>query len=97
MLDAIKAAQTQSTLSPKKLDAIEKSAKEFEGMFLSEMVSHMFDTVAVDPMFGGGEGEETWRGMLVDEYSKHIVQNGGIGLSDAIKIQMIQMQEAADK
>jgi peptidoglycan hydrolase FlgJ len=97
MIDAVQTINTKSILPQKKLDEIDKSAKEFEGLFLSEMVSHMFDTIGVDPMFGGGAGEETWRSMLVEEYSKQIVNTGGIGLSDAIKTQMIHMQEAANK
>ncbi len=66
-------------------------------MFLSEMLSHMSNTTEVDPLFGGGEAEETWRGMLTEEYSKEIVKAGGFGMSDAIKAQMIAMQEEGNK
>lgn len=96
MTEIATTAQT-FTLSPAKLKEIDNSAKSFEGMFLSEMMGHMFDTVQTDSMFGGGQAEDTWRGMLVEEYSKQIVKAGGVGISDAIRAEMISMQEAADK
>ncbi|MBU6234478.1 MAG: rod-binding protein [Alphaproteobacteria bacterium] len=86
----------KSKLNPQKLAEIDNAANEFEGMFLSEMLSHMFETTGVDPMFGGGESEETWRGMMVDEMGKQIAKSGGLGLSDPIKAEMIKLQEAAD-
>ena len=89
--------RAKSGLSAKKLQDIEASAKDFEGVFLNEMLTHMFDTVGVDSMFGGGDAEETWRGMMVEQFSKQLVNNGGIGMSDSIKAQMIAMQEEANK
>lgn len=84
----------KGALHTKKLAEIENTSKDFEAMFLNEMLSHMFSTTGTDPLFGGGESEEIWRDMMVEEYSKQIVSNGGVGLSSAIKAQMIAMQEA---
>ena len=47
-------------------------------------------------LFGGGKGEEVFRGMLLQEYGKMVSQSGSIGLSDQIKQQMILMQEQAN-
>ncbi|MDD9901799.1 MAG: rod-binding protein [Alphaproteobacteria bacterium] len=71
---------------------IEKAAKDFEAMFLSEMVSHMFSGLETDPMFGGGKGEEIFRSMMVQEYGKMIADGPGIGVSDQIMKAMIDMQ-----
>lgn len=84
-------------LSAKKIGEIEEAAKDFESMFLSEMIGNMFETVAVDPLFGGGEAEETWRGLIVEEYSKAVVKAGGIGMSDSVKSHMISLQEELNK
>lgn len=89
--------QIKRGLDTKKMSEIEGAAKDFETMFLSEMVAHMFDTVGVDPLFGGGEAEETWRGLMVEEYSKAIVKAGGFGMSDSVKAHMITIQEAVDQ
>jgi Rod binding domain-containing protein len=87
--------QAKSKLSAAKLKEIDQSSKEFESMFISEMLQPMFETVQTDNMFGGGQGEDTWKSMMVDQYAKKISDAGGIGLADSIKAKMIEMQEAA--
>lgn len=81
-------------LGAAKLQDIDKSAKEFEGMFISEMLGHMFEGIDVDPEFGGGHGEEMFRSMLVQEYGKKIAQGPGIGIASKVKEAMIAMQTA---
>jgi Rod binding domain-containing protein len=71
---------------------VTRAAKEFEGVFISEMLSHMFEGLQTDPMFGGGRGEEMFRGMLVTEYGKKMSEGKGIGISDQIQKMMIEMQ-----
>ncbi len=81
--------QAAKTADPKTAAA----AKDFEAVFLSEMFSHMFEGLNVDPMFGGGQGEKMFRGMLVQQYGKMMAQGHGIGISDQLQKMMIQMQE----
>lgn len=88
--------QAKNALNDRKAKEVENAASDFEAMFLSEMLSHMFETTGVDPMFGGGEQEELWRGMMVQEFGKNIAMSGGIGLADTVKAQMLKLQEAAD-
>lgn len=76
--------------------AMMKTAREFEGMFLSQMLSHMFSGVETDSMFGGGHGEDMFRGMIVDEYGKMMARTGGIGMADDIQKAMLRMQEAGN-
>lgn len=77
-------------VSPEKAD---KSAKEFEAFFLSQMMAHMFSGIKTDGMFGGGHGEEMFKSMLVDEYGKMMAKSGGVGIADQVKTQMLKMQE----
>lgn len=72
------------------------AATEFESVFISEMLKPMFEEIKVDGMFGGGRGEEIFRGLLVQEYGKMIAHEGGVGLSSQIKEQIIKMQEQAN-
>ena len=74
---------------------IQKAAQDFEAVFLSQMLAPMFNTVPTDNMFSGGQAEETWRSVLLDEYGKMMAKNGGIGLSDAIAAEMLRLQENA--
>jgi flagellar protein FlgJ len=69
------------------------AAKDFEAVFLSEMFSHMFEGLDVNPMFGGGQGEKMFRGMMVQEYGKIMAKGKGIGIADQLQKVMIQMQE----
>ncbi len=78
-------------------DEMGKVAREFEAVFISEMMRPMFEGLEVDPMFGGGRGEEVFKGMLIDEYGKGMARAGGIGLADHIKQQLIHLQESQGK
>ncbi len=82
--------------SDPKVKKAEEAAKDFEAVFIAEMLKPMFDDIKTDGAFGGGKGEEIFRGMMLDEYGKMIAQTGTIGLSKQIKEQMIAMQEQAD-
>jgi Rod binding domain-containing protein len=84
------AKPAQPSLGGKNVDA---AAKDFEAMFVGEMLSHMFEGVKSDSMFGGGKGEEMFKGLLISEYGKKIAEGKGLGISDQIKGMMIQMQQ----
>ncbi len=73
--------------------AAEAVSQEFESVFLSQMLQHMWSGVAVDPVFGGGHAEEVYRSMLIDEYASLMAQTGGIGLAGEIKAELLTLQE----
>jgi flagellar protein FlgJ len=77
------------------MSRIDETAKDFEAMFLSEMLKPMFETVKVNETFGGGKGEEIFSGFLRDEYSKMLSIQGGIGIAALVKEQLIEMQSKA--
>lgn len=76
-------------------EAAKKAAKQFEGVMVSQMLGGMFEGISTDGMFGGGQGEQMFRSLLMDEYSKEITKKGGFGLSDAITKQLLAHQETA--
>jgi Rod binding domain-containing protein len=82
----------ENTLTKEQLEKIDTAAKDFEAVFLSEMMKPMFESVEVDSEFGGGRGEEMFRGMVTQEYGKIFAQRGGIGLAAQVREQMIKMQ-----
>lgn len=79
----------------KNYEQIDAKAKEFEAVFISEMLKPMFESVEVDPLFGGGNSEEIFRGMLVQEYGKKIAETKGIGIADFVKRELIRIQQEA--
>ena len=70
-----------------------KASKEFEAMFVGQMIKPMLETVDVDERFGGGKGEEMFRGLLTDEYGKKITAAGGIGLASQVQETLLKAQE----
>lgn len=87
----------QATIkNTREMQKTQETAKEFEATFISEMIKPMFEGIETEGMFGGGKGEEIFRGILVSEYGKIIANAGGIGLSNQIRDQMIKMQNEAN-
>ena len=89
-------AQSASVLTPQatnNLAAAKKAAKQFESVLVSQMLGGMFEGISTDGPFGGGEGEAMFRSLMLDEYGKQIVNQGGFGLSDAITKSLLKHQE----
>lgn len=57
------------------------------------MLKPMFEGLSTDGLFGGGQGEATWRSFLLDEIAKKTVAAGGVGLSSTVMGEMLKMQE----
>ena len=72
---------------------IDKVAKDFEAVFVNEMLGGMFAGIATDGPFGGGPGEAIFRSMMIEHYSKTITAQGGFGLADAVKHELLKTQE----
>lgn len=72
---------------------VDEVAQEYEAVFLSQMLQHMFAGVETNELFGGGEAEDVYRSMMIDEYGKLIAKTGGIGVADHVKREMLKLQE----
>lgn len=73
--------------------AANKAAQQFEGVFVSEFLGSMFEGISTDGPFGGGQGEEMFRSLMLDEYGKQFAARGGFGLAPAIARQLLLHQE----
>ena len=69
------------------------AAKEFEQVFISQMLGQMFSGLKTDGPFGGGSGEEAFRGFLLDQYAHQISASGGFGLAEDVKRELLSLQE----
>ncbi len=88
--------QANPQLARPQLDRLQQQAVELEGVFLNTLVKEMFGSIKTDTAsFGGGFAEETWRGMQAEQYSSVMAENGGIGLADQLRGELIALQEAA--
>jgi Rod binding domain-containing protein len=82
--DAARAAKTRAQ--------IEKTAKDFEAAFIGQMLNHMFEGVDAPAPFGGGHGEDAFKSFLTEAVAKQMAANGGVGLADDLRRQMLQLQ-----
>lgn len=88
-------APAGSSLSPEVRAKVAASARQFEAMAIGQLLQPMFDTVDTGKgLFGGGNGEDAWKPMLVSELAKQIANAGGLGLAQPIMQQMLRLQEA---
>lgn len=78
------------------LEEARRVGKDFEQMFLSQMLQPMFEGIEPDSVFGGGYAEKTLRSLQLEEFSKGMSKAGGIGISDAIARDILRMQEKAN-
>lgn len=71
----------------------DKAAQDFEAVYISEMLKPMLETVEVDENFGGGKGEEVFRGLLIQELGKSVAKQGGFGLAEQVRAELLKTQE----
>jgi flagellar protein FlgJ len=94
---AMTALQMKPVAAPaaggKNMAAIEKAANEFESVFIAQFMGTMFSGIKSDGITGGGQGEEMFRSLLVNQYAESMQAQGGFGLAAQVKAQMLKMQE----
>jgi Rod binding domain-containing protein len=93
--DAMSAANAAAASGDKR--AMQQSSVEFESVFLSAMLAPMFETLSTEEPFGGGEAEQTWRGLLSEQYAGSIARSGGVGIADSVLQQLVALQERGSK
>jgi flagellar protein FlgJ len=72
-----------------------ETAQGLEANFFQTMVGTMFQGIEGEGMMGTkATGQETWRGMLIEQYGQNIAAKGGIGLAPAIYREMLRNQES---
>jgi flagellar protein FlgJ len=69
-------------------------AKDFEAMFMSSMMQHMFTAIGKEGPLGNGPGVGILRSMLTDQYAKSIVKSGGLGIANQVYKSMLARQAA---
>jgi peptidoglycan hydrolase FlgJ len=75
---------------------VKQAAQEFESVFMTTMLSQMFEGVKTDGPFGGGQSEQMYRSLLIEQYGANIAAAGGIGIADDVARELISIQEASN-
>lgn len=79
------------------MKSIDATARDFEAVFISQMFEQMFADVKTDGLGGGGSGERIFRSMMVQEIGRQMADQGGMGLADTVKRELIALQEHGRK
>jgi len=76
-------------VSPKPGDKeLEQACRDFESLFVNYLMQKMRDTIPENSLFGGGQAEKIYTGMLDNEVAKSVSQHRGIGLAAIMYAQM---------
>lgn len=92
-LDQAQSSHQSASLKAANQGSVDKVSQQFASLVITQFLNIAYEGLPVDPNFGGGHGEETWRSMLLDEYGKKIGSAGGLGLADMVKRQLLKTQE----
>ena len=77
-----------------RVDALRHAAREFEAIFLAQVLGTMTQGLGGDDLLGDGQGD-AFREMLNQEVAKLISRSGGVGVADAVLREMLKAQEVA--
>lgn len=89
-----KAQPVQAPAATANAAVAKKAAQQFESVFVTEFLGSMFADIPTDGPFGGGQGEEMFRSLMLDQYGKQIEEQGGFGLAAPVARQLLALQEA---
>lgn len=59
-------------------EGLKLASREFTGMFLGQMMKEMRSTVELGELGHGGEAENTFQGMLDEEWARNVAYTGDI-------------------
>ncbi len=73
---------------------IDAAAKEFEAVFIAQMLAPLFSSVDTPEIAGGGKSEEFFKSLLQESYARAMAERGGFGLAAHVKSTLIDLQGA---
>jgi Rod binding domain-containing protein len=81
-----------SHLAPEAQRAL-RSAREFESVFLSQVLNTMTSGLGQQTGFDGGHAESQWRTLMNEHLAKRITEKGGLGIADSVAQELLRAQE----
>ncbi len=72
---------------------VDAVSRDFEAVFLSQMMEQMFSGDELTDFFGGGSTGEIYKSYMVNEYGKIMANAGGIGIASQVKQELLKLQE----
>lgn len=75
---------TSRELTPEEDQKLRESAREFEAIFIQQMLKRMRSTVQKSGLISGGRAEEIFQEMLDEKYADNIGRSARLSLADLI-------------
>ena len=69
-------------------DRLMEACRDFEALFLKQMLNTMRDTVEKSGLLDGGFAEQIYEDMLYDEYAKKMADTARFGIAEMLYNQM---------
>jgi Rod binding domain-containing protein len=85
-------AAALAKVSPTAKAKAQKTATDFEAMFLNSMFAQMTSGLKGEGPFGDTVGTGVWRSMLTEQYSKSFARAGGVGIASEVYRTLILQQ-----
>ncbi|MFK4506160.1 flagellar assembly peptidoglycan hydrolase FlgJ [Bradyrhizobium daqingense] len=85
-------ASALQKVSPQQQARAQKTATDFEAMFLNSMFAQMTSGLKGEGPFGDTPGTGVWRSMLTEQYSKNFAKAGGVGVATEVYRTLIMQQ-----
>lgn len=92
MIDAV--ATTGFSQTAPEMRRASDAAKEFEAVFIAQMIAPLFNSVETPAIAGGGKSEEFFKSLMQEAYAKAMAERGGFGIAAQIKSALIELQSA---
>ena len=90
MIDAV--ANTVISQATPEARRASEAAKDFEAVFIAQMIAPLFNSVETPAIAGGGKSEEFFKSLMQEAYAKAMAERGGFGVADQIKSALIALQ-----
>lgn len=92
-------AVMEAKVDPATRQKLQAAAKEYESVFVTQMLNSMFENVDFNPLSqGGSAAEDTYKGLMMTEYGKSLsVKGPGIGLAPSLYSALLEKQIAAQQ
>lgn len=74
-----------------------KACKDFEALFVKQMLDTMKKTVNKSGLLEGGQSEKIFEDMLYQKYAEKMTETADFGIADTMYRQMVQIKPAANQ
>lgn len=95
MRPAAKLPNLKDAANSKNQKDVKAAAQEFEAVYIAEMMQYVFADVNKGGLMHGGNSENIYRSLMIEQYSKSLAKTNQLGMTDAIQKQILKLQEGA--